>query len=240
MHSMTKYKTEKFSFSNLSGSLEDQLNAASNKQGELNDLGTEIPSIKRAEDLQAEANVEVNNYTDHTTDDLSFELDQINKLCAKTIESITFQIASRQNTGISSEKLEEFREAFYHFDADRDNVLNRLELKSALSSLGEIAIDFEGSDKNFEAIFQELSGGSGSVPFDKFAQYLAERSTDKMDSRQINDAFTTLTDGRQFVTVDDMKKAGIEQDTIDYVTSRLTPTDKGYDFQGYLNSTFSS
>jgi len=118
-------------------------------------------------------------------------------------------------------------------------VLSRLELKSALSSLGVIDIDFEGGDKKFEEIFRHLSDGN-SVSLEKFAEFMAERATDKLDSRQLDESFTTISNGKQFVTADDLRKANVDAETVENITLLLPKTDQGYDFKGYLNNTFSS
>jgi Ca2+-binding EF-hand superfamily protein len=223
----------------LSGDLEHQLNTAQSEKEKLNHLRDQIPSIKHAEDEQIAANVEVNDYTDHTTDDLSFELDQLEKLFDKAIELIRNQISASKNTGVDPSKLAEFNQAFHHFDLDKDGVLNRLELKSALSSLGVIDIDFEGGDKKFEEIFKHLVGSGTSVGMDAFSTYMAEKATDKMDSKQIDESFSTISNGKPFVTQDDLRKANVDAATVEYISLHIPQTSEGYDFRGYLNKNFS-
>jgi len=229
----------KESIKNLSGELEHQLEHALGDQQKLKHLEDQIPSIRNAEEEQAAANVEVNDHTDHTTDDLSFELDQLEKLYEKSIELIRVQIAAKQNTSIDPAKLEEFNQAFYHFDLDKDGVLSRLELKSALSSLGVIDIDFEGGDKKFEEIFRILAHDGQAVQREAFANYMAERATDKMDVKQIDESFSTISNGKPFVTHDDLRKANVDAETIEYITLNIPQTENGYDFRGYLNKNFS-
>jgi len=223
---------------NLHGDLEHQLETVLSEKEKLHNLNEQLPSIKHAEDEQNQANVEVNDYTDHTTDDLSFELDQLAKLVDKSIEQLRGQIAASKNTGVDQSKIEEFNQAFYHFDLDKDGVLNRLELKSALSSLGIIDIDFEGGDKKFEEIFKHLAGSSISVSVDAFSSYMAEKATDRLDSKQIDESFTTISNGKPFVTHDDLRKANVDATTVEYITLHVPQTDQGYDFRGYLNKSF--
>jgi len=223
----------------LHGDLEQQLHTSQSEKEKLQHLRNQIPSIKESEDDQVKANVEVNDYTDHTTDDLSFELDQLEKLFDKTIELIRQQIAASKITGIEESKLQEFNLAFSHFDQDKDGALNRLELKSALSSLGIIDIDFEGGDKKFEEIFKLLAGDGTSVGVEAFSSFLAEKATDRLDSKQIDESFSTISNGKPFVTQDDLRKANVDASTVEYITKHVPLTEQGYDFRGYLNKTFS-
>jgi len=231
-------QTIKEAVQGLHGDFEAQLHHINDETNKLHHLQDQIPAIKQAEDDQIQANVEVNNYSDHTTDDLQFELDQVTKLINKTTELIRAQIAASKNTGIPPEKLIEFQQAFSHFDLDKDNVLSRLELKSALSSLGLVDIDFTGGDKKFEDLFKRLSQGTEGVKFDQFADFMNETVSDRLDARQLNESFSTLAGPKGFVTVDDLRRAGVDNETVEYVQLKIPPKEGGYDYQGFLNSTF--
>jgi Ca2+-binding EF-hand superfamily protein len=232
----TQYKSI---VTSLQGSLEDQLQLVLSNQPQLSELDPVIPQLTEAEDNQTKANVEVNNYTDHTTDDLSFELEQLKRFYQKSIELIRGQISAQQTTSIDSKKIEEIRQTFIHFDVNGDNQLSRLELKSALSSLGLIELNFDGTDKIFENYFHELSKGTDQVQFEDYAQFMAAReTTGKVDVNQLKDSFQNLSGGRQYITENDLRSAGVDQNTIEYVTLNFAPTQGGYDFNGYLGKTF--
>jgi len=230
--------TIKDSVKSLHGDLEHQLHTVSEEQNKINHLEHLLPVIKEAEDEQLDANVEVNNYSDQTYDDLTFELDQLKKLIQKTSELIRAQIAASKSTGISQEKLIEFQEAFNHFDLDKDGLLNRLELKSALSSLGLVDIDFVGGDKKFDDLYKKLSQGGDMVHFEQFADFMNENLTDKMERSQLDESFQTLGGGKGYVTVEDLRKAGVDNDTVEYIQLKVPPRENGYDYQAFLNNTF--
>jgi len=148
---------------------------------ELSNLGPQLGPIEEAELRAQEANIEDNEYSDHTYEDLAFEYEQLSSVLAKKVSFIESQIAANQSTGVSAEQLQEFKESFQHFDIDGDRRLSkytlqsyrslrsslkfhltffsRLEFKSCLSSLGIVHIDFQGSDKAFEEIFKRVSQG---------------------------------------------------------------------------------
>jgi len=223
----------------LQGSLEHQLQTVVDNQPQLSELDSVIPQLTEAEENQTKANVEVNNYTDHSTDDLSFELEQLKRLYQKTIELIRGQIAAQKTTSIDSKKIEEIRQTFVHFDVNGDNQLSRLELKSALSALGLIELNFDGTDKLFDNYFQELTKGTDQVQFEDFANFMAAReTTDKMDINQIKDSFQNLSSGRPFITENELRSAGVDQNTIEYITLNFEPSQGGYNFNQYLDKTF--
>jgi len=145
---------------------------------------------------------------------------------------------ARQQSTIPPEKYEEFRVAFFTFDVDRDGLLSRLELKSALSALGVIDIDFDGSNKKFETIFQNLAVG-GSVNFDTFANFMAESVAEKIDANHLRESFNVISNGKSYVTIDDLRRSGLAPETIDYIASNLPQNSEGgYDYQDYLGRTF--
>jgi len=157
----------------------------------------------------------------------------------KNIENIRGQILASQTTSIEPHKLEEFRTAFFHFDENKDGQLSRLELKSALSALGIIEIDFEGNNKQFEGYFRDLSKGTDQVQFEDFANFMSSREmTDRVNAGQLNDSFSSLANGRSFVTVDDLRKAALNQEAIEYITLNFEPLEGGYDYGKFLNNSF--
>jgi len=223
----------------LAGSLEDQLQTVLSNQSNLGELDSLIPGLGDAEDEQTKSNVEVNIYTDHTTDDLSFELEQLKRLYEKTAELIRGQIAAQKTTSIPPQKIEEFRQVFSHFDLNKDNQLSRLELKSALGALGLIELNFDGTDQVFESYFKELTKGTEQCQFEDWANFMAAReSTDKLDLNQIKDSFFNLSGGNDYVTEDQLRVAGVDQNTIEYVTLNFEPAQGGYNFGSYLNKHF--
>jgi len=235
--SCTQYKSV---ILGLNGSLEDQLQSVLSNQSNLGELDSQIPTLSEAEEDQTKSNVEVNIYTDHTTDDLTFELEQLKRLYEKTAELIRAQIASQKTTSIPPQKVEEFRQVFSHFDINKDNQLSRLELKSALGALGLIELNFDGTDQVFESYFKELTKGTDQVQFEDWANFMAAReSTDKLDQSQIKDSFFNLSGGSDVVTEDQLRVAGVDQSTIDYVALNFEPSQGGYNFGSYLNKTFS-
>jgi len=197
-----------------------------------------LQEVDHAEKKCEEANIESNEHTDHTVDDLSFEIAQVEKLIHKNLAAVEGQIAASGGSSVSAQQLKEYKETFNHFDVDKDNTLNRLEFKSCLSALGLIGIDFEGGDAKFEHIFQDVSGGSGSITFDNFVEYMTRLAGSTMDQGQIAASFNTLAGGKPTLSVQDCQVGGLKTEEIEFITTNLPPLSGGYDYNSYLKNAY--
>jgi len=202
-------------------------------------LSGELDAVAQAEKLCEEANIESNEHTDQTHDDLSFEITSLEKLINKNIAAVSGQLAASGGGGVSAEQMKEYKQTFNHFDVDGDGTLNRLEFKSCLSALGLINIDFEGGDQKFEHIFQDVSGGHPNIPFDNFVEYMNRLAGSTMDKAQIQSSFQTLASGKNHLTKNDCIAGGLKAEEIEFVTLTLPPAPEGgYNFISYLQNSY--
>ena len=84
-----------------------------------------------------EANIEDNEYTIYSVEDLSFELNVLKQSLITTKNFIENQIVARTITNVTPQQLESFTETFKHFDKDHTNSLSRDEFKAALQAEGK-------------------------------------------------------------------------------------------------------
>jgi cofilin len=104
--------------SKLADTSEDLDTALSTVKGNLQELKasqSDLPEIEASEARCIAANIEENEHTDQTADDLSFEFDQLQKAYQKQVTFLETQIASQSNTGVSAEQIEEFKETYSTF-----------------------------------------------------------------------------------------------------------------------------
>ena len=217
--------------------LESQLSRYQSNNQELDSIASQLPTIEEAEKACEACNIDENEYTDHTYDDLQFEHEQAKRAFTKAISALEAQIAaSKTSSGVSAEQLEEFKKTFQHFDVDNDGTLSRLEFKSVLSGLGLVALDFDGSDKKSEQIFQKVSGGADVVNFDQYVTYMTSITENASSVDALQESFSTIAGGRDFVTAADFKVAGMTQEQIDFLTSSMPagPHDGSYDYKAWL------
>jgi hypothetical protein len=201
---------------------------------------TGLHNVEKAEKLCEEANIESNEHTDHTCDDLAFEILQVEKLITKSISAVEAQLGASTGEGVSAAQLKEYKDTFNHFDVDKDGSLNRLEFKSCLTTLGLIGVDFEGTDSKFERIFTDVAGGQDHILFDHFVEYMNRLAGSSMDPNQIAAAFSTVAKGKNHVSKHDCQAAGLVPEEVEFITLHLPQcagTD-GYDYNAYLKKSF--
>lgn len=226
---------------NPDAELSDRLALTQENQTKLAELGNELPAIQEAEKACDDANIEENDKTDHTYDDLWFAHNLLTKTYSRNADLLSNQIAASQTADISPEQVEEFKETFKHFDQDSDDQLSKLEFKSCLSSLGVVELDFEGGDKRFESIFTKVAAGSSTVDFQKFLKYMISITQDENSPEQIEDSFNILAGGKNHVTVNDMKVGQLSPDQIAHLQSVMPPFEgiaDAYDYKAYVASLF--
>jgi len=221
--------------------LEQQLQAFQEGSNRLEQLSSQLPEIERAEKACDAANIEENEKTDHTYDDLWFAHNLLSKTFKKSIDLINNQIEASKSADISPEQVEEFKETFRHFDQDHDDKLSRLEFKSCLSGLGVVDLDFEGGDKRFEGIFSKVATGGENVDFQQFLKYMISITQDEGSPEQLEDSLNILAAGKDFITVNDMKVGQMTPEQISYITSVLPKSSvsaDGYDYKSFVSNPF--
>lgn len=221
-----------------SGDLEHQLQYVKGKQNELAELASHLPAIKHAEDACDAANIEDNEFTDHSFDDLEFEHTQLGKTYAKKVSFIEAQISLAAETrNISPEQLQEFKETFNHFDSQKNGHLSKLDFKACLSGLGVVELDFEGGNTVFESLFKRVANGGETVSFDQFVDYMISITVDSVSPQQLHDSFDIIAGGKDHVTVNDLKVAQLSAQQIEYLTSVMPKHASiagGYDHKAWL------
>jgi len=215
----------------LEGEFEEQKNIYQAKRDELNGHAPELDTIQAAEQACEACNIEENEYSDHTWEDLKAAFDQILKTMDKKISFLAAQ-AIESAGGISADKMMEFQQSFDAFDEDHNHTLERLEFFACLASLGIVQVDFTGANPEAEKIFQEVSEGTGKVSLDQYIKFVSSMCEDTFDPKEIAEAIRAIADGKDWVTEADMHRASMEPDAIEYVKSALPmhSSGQGYDY----------
>ncbi|KAL7718329.1 Calponin-like proteiny domain protein [Entamoeba marina] len=217
-------------------SLEQQVEMLRGKFEEFKQIENQLPIIEQAENEMEAANIEDNEYSDHSYDDLKFGFDQVYSMYEKKIVFIEAQI-NEASSGVTAEQMQEFKQSFDAFDENKNGTLSKLEFRSCLSSLGLIDIDFTGGENaQFDAIFNNVRKGKPEIEFDDYVTYMKEKNDENPSPEQLNETFSTIAGGKDFVTENDMTKAGMSQEQIEYVKNTLPAKGDGYDYSSWINS----
>ncbi|KAL9940380.1 hypothetical protein V8E36_001085 [Tilletia maclaganii] len=225
----------------LDGELEHQLSQVKKLQSSLAPLKATLLEVEQKERECAEANVEENDHTVFTLDDLVFELELITTSVAKKLAFIENQIISRQHTNLTPAQLEEFENTFRYFDKEAHNELSMPELGAALASLGIIY-----TEEDIAQIHFQLVENFGAVNYDAFLTFLREITEDTTSPDQLLEAFQGLAGDKPYVTELDLRLALLPQGSIDYFKECMPQArvdgleEPAYDYEGYLAGLFNA
>ena len=95
-----------------------------------------------------------------------------------------------ERPGLSSDEIEEIREAFNLFDSDGSGTIDPKELTSAMESLG-----FEAKNQTIYQMIKDIDkDGSGAIDFDEFLDMMTAKMSDKDTKEDINKVFKLFDD----------------------------------------------
>ncbi len=138
-----------------------------------------------------EANIEENDFTTYTYDDLSYELGLVKSSVSKKLSFLENQMVARNMTNLTPIQLEEFESVFRHFDRDLSNSLHELEFSAALASLSLVY-----DDQEMHEIFVNISAGKGYVTFEQFIRFMVSVTEDQNTAEQVFQSFREVADGK--------------------------------------------
>ena len=140
-----------------------------------------------------EANIEENDFTTYTYDDLSYELGLVKSSVAKKLSFLENQMVARNMTNLTPIQLEEFESVFRHFDRDLTNSLQELEFSAALASLSLVYDEVEMHEN-----FVRISAGKGYVTFEQFIRFMVSVTEDQNTAEQVFQSFREVADGKVY------------------------------------------
>ena len=214
-----------------SGSVENQLEELKQKEDEINN-DQRLANLEAANKRLEDAGIDENPYTDLTLEELSLLWDQMKNVLKKRKQFLEDQLKSNDNSGLTNDQLNDFREAFKHFDKDNSNQLDKLEFKACLQSLGQNLTDAE-----FNKLFEQLAGENQKVDFDEFVNYMISVTQDTDTADQIKQSFKQLANDALTITSLNLTVHPLEKSEVEYLVNRMSGKDS-YDYNHYTDSIF--
>ena len=138
-----------------------------------------------------EANIEENDFTTYTYDELCYELDLVRGSVVGKMGFLENQLVAREMTNLTPIQLEEFESVFRHFDRNMSNTLQELEFSAALASLGLVYDETEMHEQ-----FVDISVGKGYVTFEQFIRFMVSITEDQNTAEQVFQSFKEVADGK--------------------------------------------
>ncbi|KAH8645593.1 hypothetical protein BGZ60DRAFT_392482 [Tricladium varicosporioides] len=217
--------TMQLAISGLEGDVEDQLKHVRRLNENLVPLNQYLEKIAEIDRKCEEANIEENDFTTYTYDELSYELGLVKNSVSKKLAFLDNQVVARNMTNLTPIQLEEFESVFRHFDRDVTNSLQELEFSAALASLGLVF-----SEDEMHEYFQETSNGKDYVTFEQFIRFMVDVTEDQNTAEQVFQSFREVADGKPYVTEMDLRHSLVPDDVIEKLT-KIVPLHQGPDLQ---------
>lgn len=189
-------KTLSLAISGLDGDVEDQLEHVKKLSDNLPPLDAFLDTIAAIDEQCMEANIEENDYTTFTLDELSYELSLVKSSISKKLAFLDNQLVARNMTNLTPIQLEEFESVFRHFDRDSSNTLQELEFSAALASLGLVYDEHEMHEVFVETCGPTRLGQNAGVSFEQFIRFMVSVTEDQNTAEQVFQSFREVADGK--------------------------------------------
>ncbi|KOS17525.1 Alpha-actinin-like protein 1 [Escovopsis weberi] len=210
--------TMQLAISGLDGDIEDQLHHVRKLSENLTPLDRYLDTIAEVDAKCEEANIEENDFTTYTYDELAYELTLVKSSVQKKLSFLENQMVARNMTNLTPIQLEEFESVFRHFDRDQSNSLQELEFSAALASLGLVFTEDE-----MHEYFIETSNGRDYVTFEQFIRFMVDVTEDQNTAEQVFQSFREVADGKPYVTEMDLRHSLVPDEVIDKLLEMMPP-----------------
>ncbi len=215
--------TMQLAISGLEGDVEDQLHHVRKLSSNLPPMDAYLQTIEAVDAKCQEANIEENDFTTYTYDELRYELGLVKSSVSKKLSFLENQIVARNMTNLTPIQLEEFESVFRHFDRDDTNSLHELEFGAALASLGLVFSEAEMHD-----CFVDTAHGRDRVTFEQFIRFMVDVTEDQNTAEQVFQSFREVADGKPYVTEIDLRHSLVPDDVIEKLV-QIIPEHHGPD-----------
>ncbi|KAK1984773.1 hypothetical protein LZ30DRAFT_585403 [Colletotrichum cereale] len=237
--------TMQLAISGLDGDVEDQLHHVRKLSDNLPPLDKYLDTIAAVDAKCHEANIEENDFTTYTYDELVYEHGLVKSSVQKKLAFLDNQMVARNMTNLTPIQLEEFESVFRHFDRDDTNSLQELEFSAALASLGLVFSEDEMHD-----YFMDTSNGRDYVTFEQFIRFMVDVTEDQNTAEQVFQSFREVADGKPYVTEMDLRHSLVPDEVIDKLIEIIpqhngpdTAEDRGmpqYDYIAFMDKLISA
>jgi len=225
--------------SQVSGAPEVQLNTIRDVQSHLPAAEAQFHALATLNQAIEDKQISENKHTELTLEILKREWESLNVLAKGKEKDLAKELASKNQSKLSPEQLQEFNDCFTHFDKDKDTFLNRLELGACLKSLGQdVSFDEGGS---LDKILAEINPGRpGQVTLEEFTKYMEKISLASDTPDTIKAAFKILAGDKDYVEEKDIR-AVLPADKVDYLLKHMPPypgVAGAYDYKAFTDQVY--
>ncbi|KAJ2776472.1 alpha-actinin [Coemansia interrupta] len=220
----------------LNGELEAQLQTVHGLIERARPVGGLLGRLADLERQCKAANIDEHDYTVYSVDDLEYDAAMVTKALEKKARFIENQSVVRNMTNLTPAQLEEFEATFRYFDRDSSNVLNDIEFRAALDSLGHLF-----SDDEFASLYDQLSCGEEYITFEVYIRFMVELTEDQTTPEQLLQSFRVIAGEKEYVTEEDLRLSELSSLSIAYLVKAMPRSEaaaNGFDYLAYLRGVF--
>ncbi|MCJ1353549.1 MAG: hypothetical protein MMC33_003535 [Icmadophila ericetorum] len=250
----TTLSTLSLAISGLEGDIDEQLNHVRRLHTSLPPLEAYLTTISTLHTQCEEANIEENDFTTYTFEELQYEHALVVNSVAKKLAFLENQLVVRDMTNLTPIQLEEFESVFRHFDRDGSNTLSEVEFSAALASLGLVYDEIEMHEKFIETVKSSSGPNSisnlsltspnlsrtGRVSFEGFIRFMVGVTEDQNTAEQVFQSFQEVADGKEWVTEVDLRCSLIPEELVKELTECMPvigedgEEGRKYDYVGFM------
>jgi len=147
-----------------------------------------------------------------------------------------FKFIKKAESFLSEEKIQELKDSFNHFDANRDDSLDKMEFKAANAAMGVPFSD----EAHFYKVFGEVSESKGVINLEQYMKYMKKIQEDSDSADQLKESFQTIADDKEFVTPEQLAIPPLTEDDIKYLLAEMPTVEGGYDYNSFVNKNYSA
>jgi len=158
------------------------------------------------------------------------------KKFGQAVRENRFRFIKKEERKITPEQVAEFESSFRHFDANKNNQLDKQEFKAALAAL---SVPFK-DEKAFDTTFGVVAEAGTHVSLAQFVKYMSSLQEDKDTPDQVKESFRSLADNGDTISAGQLGIPPLGEDDVKYLTSEM-PQASGstnYDYIAFVNANF--
>ena len=206
-----------------------QLEGLRNLQNELSTHRDQLSQLTEQNNSLEERGINNNPHTEENIVSATEQWNNLGNAISKQLNTIEQSMNEKNDSGVSEDELQEFKETFNTFDKDKSGGLVKHEFKGLLSALGE-----DLNDDQIDNLMQEIcKQEKGTIYFDEFVEFMKKRRDTSDSADTMLNAFQQIANGKDFVTENEMK-AVMEKDEVEYLVKNMKPLNEGFDYKEFI------
>jgi len=193
--------------------------------------GAPLVNINHIHRQMEDAGITYNRHTTLSAKDVEVQWNQYKSFMITKSKMLEEEIETAKLRGMTPEQIKEINDIFLLYDQDKDNHINKKELKACLYSLGE-----EKTNNEIDQIMAK-HGDGGNITEPKFKEFMIQLFGDNETHESVLAGFRLINKGD--VAHHDRMKKVMEDYDISYIERTAPKAGDGWDYTTWTKDIFS-